>query len=169
MGKDFFLIRFSSSEDYGKVLRGGSWFVDEHFLAIRPWEPYFKASEAKLSLVAIWIRLPKLPIEFYEREVLKIIGKAIGLVLRIDSYIASKSKGNYARLCIQIDLEKLLTKWVRVGRINLQVLYEGISTLCFCCGRLSHKQENCCYGVKQVDQGSKLGEEDEPIIHSNWE
>ena len=32
--------------------RGGPWFVGEHFLAIKPWEPYFKASEAKLSSVS---------------------------------------------------------------------------------------------------------------------
>ena len=84
LGKDFFLIRFSSSEDYDKVLRGGPWFVGEHFLAIRHWEPYFKASEAKLSSVVVWVKLPELPIEFYDGEVLKKIGEAIGLVLCID-------------------------------------------------------------------------------------
>ena len=167
LGKDFFLILFSSSEDYDKVLRGGPWFVGEHFLAIRPWEPYFKASEAKLSSMAVWVKLPDLPIEFYDKEMLKKIGKAIGLVLCIDSYIASESRGSYARLCIQIDLEKPLTKWVRVGRINQQVLYESISTLCFCCGRLGHKLENCCYRVKQTEQGKKLREEEEPASHSN--
>nr|POF06079.1 hypothetical protein CFP56_38220 [Quercus suber] len=54
LGKDFFLIRFSSSDDYDKVLKGGPWFVGEHFLAIKRWEPYFKASEAKLPSVAMW-------------------------------------------------------------------------------------------------------------------
>ena len=126
LGKDFFLIRFSSTEDYDKVLRGGPWFVGEHFLAIRPWEPYFKASEAKLSSVAVWVRLFELPIEFYDREVLKEIGKAIGPVLCIDAYIATESNGSYTWLCVQINLEKPLTKWVRVGRSNQQVLYEGI-------------------------------------------
>ena len=84
LGKDFFLIRFSSSEDYDKVLRGGPWFVGEHFLAIRHWEPYFKASEAKLSSVVVWVKLPELPIEFYDGEVLNKIGEAIGLELCID-------------------------------------------------------------------------------------
>ena len=63
LGNDFFFIRFSNNEDYDKVLKGGPWFVREHFLAIKQWEPYFKASEAKLSSVAMWVRLPKLPIE----------------------------------------------------------------------------------------------------------
>ena len=93
-----------------KVLRGGPWFVGEHFLAIRPWEPYFKALEAKLSSVAIWVRLPQLLIEFYDREVLKEIGEAIGPVLRIDAYTATESRGSYAKLCVQINLEKPLKK-----------------------------------------------------------
>ena len=71
-------------------------------------------------------------------------------MLRIDSYTATGSCGSYARLCIQVDLEMPFIKWVRVGRINQQVLYEGISTLRFCCGRIGHKQESCCYRVKQV-------------------
>nr|POE90285.1 hypothetical protein CFP56_61270 [Quercus suber] len=57
LGKDFFLIKFNVEEDYDKVLRGGPWFISGHFLAIKPWEPYFKAyfkaSEAKFSLVAV--------------------------------------------------------------------------------------------------------------------
>lgn len=104
------MIIFNSTEDYNKVLRVGPWFVGEHFLAIRPWEPYFEASKAKLSSVAVWVRLPKLPIEFYDREVLKEIGEAIGPVLRIDAYTAIESRGSYTRLCVQINMEKPLTK-----------------------------------------------------------
>ena len=51
LGNDFFLIRFSNSDDYDKVLCGGPWFIGEHFLAIKPWEPYFKAFEARLKSV----------------------------------------------------------------------------------------------------------------------
>ena len=144
------MIRFSSTDDYDKVLRGGPWFIGGHFLAIKPWEPYFKASKAKLTSVAVWVRLPELRIEFYDTFVLKEIGSVIGLVLRIDSYTAFETRGGYARLCVQIDLEKPLINSIRVGRLVQRVLYEGISSLCFCCGRVGHKQENCSYYVKQI-------------------
>ena len=62
------------------------------FLAIKPWEPYFKASKATFSSVAILVRFPKLPIEFYDSSVLREIGLAIGSVLRIDSYTTSGSR-----------------------------------------------------------------------------
>ena len=63
------------------------------------------------------MRFPELPIEFYDIKVLKEIGSAIGPMLRIDSYIATGSRGSYARLCIQIDLDKPLIKSIRIGRL----------------------------------------------------
>ena len=156
LGKDFFLNKFHDEYDYDKVLRGGPWFVREHFLAIKPWEPYFKVSEASFSFVAIWVRFPELPIEFYDSSILHEIGSAIGPVLRIDSYTASGSRGSYTRMCIQIDLSKPLINTVRVGRLCQKVMYEGISSLCFCCGRLGHKQETCSYQVKPSEKASEV-------------
>ena len=149
-GEIFFLIRFSCSEDFDFVLRGGPWFIGGHYLAIMPWEPYFKAFEAKLSFVAVWVRLLKLPMEFYEASILKEIGSVIGPVLRIDSFTASETRGGYARLCVQINLDKPLITSIRIGRLVQRVMYEGVSLLCFNCGRLGHKKESCCYQVKQV-------------------
>ena len=81
LGHDFFLIKFSDDSDYDKVLRGGPWFIGEHFLAIKPWEPYFKASEATFSTVVVWICFPELLIEFYESSVLEKLEVPLGLFL----------------------------------------------------------------------------------------
>nr|XP_023908557.1 uncharacterized protein LOC112020226 [Quercus suber] len=98
---DFYLIKFGLVEDFERVLKGGPWFVGEHYLTIRAWEPHFKPLEATCSKVAVWARLPSLPIEFYELEVLQDIGRAIGPVLRIDANTAAGTRGRYARLCVQ--------------------------------------------------------------------
>nr|XP_023901446.1 uncharacterized protein LOC112013276 [Quercus suber]POF20505.1 hypothetical protein CFP56_63171 [Quercus suber] len=116
LDKDFYLIRFGLVEDYDNVLKGGPWFVGGHFLNIRVWEPNFKPSTAVCNMVAVWIRFPELPIEFYALCVLKEIGNAIGPVLRIDSNTAAGARGRYARICVQIDLNKPLVR---------QILLEG--------------------------------------------
>ena len=91
LGHDFFLFRFCLVEDYDKVLRGGPWFIGEHYLIIRPWEPNFKPSMANCS--SVWARLPELPIEYYKASVLHRIGRALGPILKIDAQIASESQG----------------------------------------------------------------------------
>ena len=85
LGHDCFLARFWVKEDLDNVLKEGPWFIGQHFLAIKPWESEFSASEVDLSQVAIWVRLLGLPIGFYALEVLENIGSAIRPVLRIDS------------------------------------------------------------------------------------
>ena len=150
--KDFFLIKFNERSDYNKVLQGGPWFIREHFLAIKPWKPYFKASEASFSSVAVWMKFLELPIEFYDPLVLREIGSAIRPVLRIDSYTALGSKASFACLCGQIDLSKPLVNLIRVGHLRQKVMYEGISALRFCCRRLGHKQENCGFRVRPMEK-----------------
>lgn len=75
------------------------------------------------------------------------IGKAIGNVLRVDTHTASESRGRFARLCVQIDVEKLLVTAVLIGRFEQAVYYEGIQKLYFAYGRMGHRKENCPYTI----------------------
>ncbi|XP_065634508.1 uncharacterized protein LOC136069677 [Quercus suber] len=143
LGNDFFLVKFELKMDLDVVFKGGPWFVGQQFLAIRKWEPEFKAEEATLSSVAVWIRLPGLPIEFYEPTILKKIGRAIGPVLRIDSFNANGARRRFARLCVQIIIDQPLINTVKIGKMSQPVQYEGINMLCFACGRLGHRMEYC--------------------------
>ncbi|KAL0016314.1 hypothetical protein SO802_003383 [Lithocarpus litseifolius] len=151
LGNEFFLIRFSIVEDRAKVLKGGPWFVGGHYLSIRRWEPNFDAKTTKLSAVAVWIRLPGLPIEYYEPSVLKDIGLAIGPVLRIDTQIAMEARGRFARLCVQVNFDKPIIKLIKIGGVRQPVQYEGINALCFSCGHVGHKTEGCSYRTKSLN------------------
>ena len=100
--------------------------MGDHFLSIRPWEWFFKPSTANISLVAVWIRLYELPIELYETEILREIGESIGKVLRIDTHTAMEARGKYARMCIQIDINKPLIDTILIGWFEQAMNYEGI-------------------------------------------
>ena len=157
LGKEFFLTRFSCKEDHEMVLRKGPWFVGDHFLSIRPWEPNFKPSSTNVSSIAVWIRLNELPIEYYEMEVLSQIGNSVGKILRIDTYTANEARGRFARLCVQVDVDKPLVTTVLLGGIHQAVNYEGIHKLCFSCGRIGHRKEACPYLIRSIAQLDKDG------------
>ncbi|XP_075670298.1 uncharacterized protein LOC142640088 [Castanea sativa] len=100
LGMDYFLVNFELIEDMDNTLKGGPWFIGQQFLAIRQWEPEFKASYADFSSVTVWIRLSELPIEFYEPAALLKIGKAIGPILHIDTNTVNGVRGRFARICV---------------------------------------------------------------------
>ena len=76
--------------------------------------------------------------ELYEAQVLKQIGEFIGKVLRIDSHTTMEARGKYARLYLQIDINKPLINTVRISSFEQPVIYEGIYKLCFSCSRIGH-------------------------------
>nr|POE95194.1 uncharacterized protein CFP56_46978 [Quercus suber] len=117
--------------------------------AITVKEPDFRLASANVNSIAVWVRLNELPIEYYNAEALLHIGKNIGNVLRVDTHRASKAKGRFARICVQIDVDKSLVTAVLIGRFEQPVCYKGIQKLCFDCGRMGYCKENCLYTVRQ--------------------
>ncbi|XP_075654038.1 uncharacterized protein LOC142624363 [Castanea sativa] len=114
----FFLVRVYSKEDLERVIKRSPWFIGDHFLSLRPWEPFFKSSTANVSLITVWIRLNELPIELYEIEVLKEMGESIGKVLRIDSHTAMEARDRYTRLCVQADINRPLVNNILIGHFE---------------------------------------------------
>ena len=147
LGHGFFLMRFSLREDYEATLKRGPWSIGEHFLSIRPWELDFDPASANVSTVAVWIRLNELLIEYYNAKALLHIGKVIGNVLRVDIHTASESRGRFARLCVEVDVEKPLVTAILIGKHEQLVCYEGIHKLCFGCRRIGHRKEQCLYVI----------------------
>lgn len=52
IGHGFLIVKFHEKEDRSRVLRDGPWFVNQRFLTVRMWEPYFSPDKASFSSVA---------------------------------------------------------------------------------------------------------------------
>jgi hypothetical protein len=92
----------------------------------------------------------------------------------IDKLCYGGTRGIFARLCIQIDIDKPLTRTVRVGKTRLAVIYEGVSLLCFHCGKIGHRRERCPIRALEeselpsANDQSSLVEEDKPKGFGPW-
>lgn len=100
LGLDYFLVNFELAKDVDNILKGAPCFIGQHFLAIRKWKLEFKGSSTTFSSVEIWVRLCKLPIEFYDLASQLKIGKAIRPTLCIDSHTINWARGQFVHLCV---------------------------------------------------------------------
>lgn len=66
----------------------------------------------------------------------------------MDTHTASETNGRFARLCVQVDVDKPLITTVLIGKFKQKVSYEGIHKKCFSYGRIGHRRESCPYTVK---------------------
>lgn len=71
----------------------------------------------------VWVRFPELPIEYYDREFLFMLGATIGNPGRVDATRENAMRGKFARLCVEVDFNKLLISRVKIGRFHQRVEY----------------------------------------------
>ncbi|CAN1128424.1 hypothetical protein LINPERHAP2_LOCUS4620 [Linum perenne] len=64
----------------------------------------------------------------------QIIGDRIGIMVRVDHTTLEGSRGNFARICVEVDLCKPLLSKYRLRRRVRRIEYEGLHTICFNCG-----------------------------------
>ncbi|PKI43290.1 hypothetical protein CRG98_036317 [Punica granatum] len=79
-----------------------------------------------------------------------ILGHYLSMREWVPHFIPSKAKidkattwGNFARICVEIDLAKTLKGHFKLRGDSFDIAYEGIQLVCFRCGRYSHRQDEC--------------------------
>ncbi|XP_028757252.1 uncharacterized protein LOC114716409 [Neltuma alba] len=140
----YFVVSFEDEEDLNRIYQEGPWMVSNRYLVVQRWRPNFDPWSADLQKkIAVWIRIPLLPLEFFNAESLKMIGSLIGRALKIDRVTYGSERGKYARICVEIDIKKRLKSAVNIfGRCRC-VEYEGLHLICFCCGKYGHHKDSC--------------------------
>lgn len=66
------------------------------------------------------------------------VGSKLGQLLKIDTCTSTTTRGRYARICIEVLLERPLKTHRNIGNHRQSLLYKGISILCTSCGHLGH-------------------------------
>lgn len=159
---NFYVVRFSDDKDLNYALEEGPWMVAGHYLICQRWKPEFDAYEDDVGKQAVWVRIPRLPIEYYEKDLLWEAGYEIGKTLKVEEHTLNEKKGNmdmfltergqFARLCVEVDLRKTLVPKVRIRKKEYPVEYEGLPLICFECGRFGHRKEQCPLVVKPPEK-----------------
>ncbi|CAN1836423.1 hypothetical protein LINPERHAP1_LOCUS34764 [Linum perenne] len=138
----FFLVRFSDQDDYQRAAFRGPWKIYDYYISVARWTPQFNEEEP-LEKILTWVRLPRLPIHYFNQLAVTRIGNHIGRTVRLDLATSEGARGRYARVCVEVDISKpLLGKYMIEDRTFL-VEYESLENICHHCGIYGHKIDSC--------------------------
>ncbi|XP_058763130.1 uncharacterized protein LOC131636537 [Vicia villosa] len=143
LGNDYFMVSFTSDTDHDNALMEGPWLIYDHYLTVREWRPNFCPTSDAIEEIAVWVRISGLPLEYYDARVLSFIGNRIGQTVKVDRNTLCIERGKYARLCVQMDLTKLLLAMFSIKGRHYKIEYEGLHRLCMICGRFGHVKDGC--------------------------
>ncbi|KAH0438322.1 hypothetical protein IEQ34_026108 [Dendrobium chrysotoxum] len=146
-GPRSFLCIFRSSEARDAVLQGGPWSVAGSLLGLDRWSPQYSPSSLRGFHSAVWVRLPQLPLLYWDLTNLTCMANIIGEPLWMDEHTSSWGRSSFARICVRLDLSKPLRPgfWINgvTGRFYQRIEYEGLSNFCFRCGLVDHSVAAC--------------------------
>ncbi|XP_028805754.1 uncharacterized protein LOC114760640 [Neltuma alba] len=140
----YFVASFEDEADMRSIYQEGPWMMGDRYIVVQRWHPNFDPWNAETQRkIAVWIRIPLLPLEFFNLATIRRIGSMIGKTLKVDRATHASERGKYARICVEIDLLKRLKSGVTNFGNRRCIEYEGLHLICFCCGKYGHHRDAC--------------------------
>ncbi|KAI9128007.1 hypothetical protein K1719_001000 [Acacia pycnantha] len=161
---DFYLVNFQNMDDYMEALTGGPWVILDAYLSVARWKPEFSPTHEKIVSVVAWVRFPDLPAPLFDKKFLLNLGNSIGKAIRLDVHTAQRTRGRFARMCVELDLSKPLVPEFDVEGQKLSVVYESLGKICNSCGRVGHTKEGCEAFHRKLNEGSMVVDEAEQNV-----
>ncbi|KAI9116643.1 hypothetical protein K1719_012301 [Acacia pycnantha] len=146
-------------DDYMEALIGGPWVISDAYLSVACWRPEFSPKNEKIDYVVAWVRFPDLPSPLFDKKFLLNLGNSIGKAIRLDVHTTQRKRGRFARMCVELDLNKPLVPDFNVEGQILSVVYESLGLLCNKCGRVWHLKDGCkAFHRKLNEEGMTVDE-----------
>ncbi|KAL9431996.1 hypothetical protein AB3S75_027078 [Citrus x aurantiifolia] len=154
----YFLVKFRKEDDADFVLTQGPWLVAGHYLTVQLWSPHFDSSNEKIDKITAWIRLPGMPLHYYHKKIIRMLGHVIGKVIKIDYNTELATRGKFAHIAVEVSLGSPLTsQFLLDGRIQ-RIEYKALPTICFGCGKYGHISSSCPNNLILETRGEKTND-----------
>ncbi|KAL0909997.1 hypothetical protein M5K25_020918 [Dendrobium thyrsiflorum] len=133
---------FPTAECRDAVVRAGPWFVGHKFIGMDRWCPF---PGGLFSVV--WVRLPHLPLLFWDRIHIARLVSIIGEPLWLDESTAAWGSSSFVRFAVRMSITCPLRPGVAVvgptGRFFQAFVYEGLAIYCPHCCSVDHSADSC--------------------------
>ncbi|KAJ8749455.1 hypothetical protein K2173_025650 [Erythroxylum novogranatense] len=138
-----YIVTLTNEDDYNNAILNGPWTLGSNYLMVYPWTPTFHAHANNLTAVALWLRIPALPVHYFHETILWKITKPLGTFIKADHSTLTAARGQYARIAVQMDLSQPLKGMLEIDACTYKIEYEDLPIICFSCGKYGHSTETC--------------------------
>ncbi|KAL4371951.1 hypothetical protein AHAS_Ahas06G0217100 [Arachis hypogaea] len=101
--------------------------------------PLYANGKTQVQKIVVWVRIPNLPIELYNKYFFWKVKKSLGTMLKVDKLTSIHSRRKFAHICVEIDLRNMLVPSFSALDKEFYIEYEDLHQICFKCGRYGHK------------------------------
>ncbi|KAG5525263.1 hypothetical protein RHGRI_031816 [Rhododendron griersonianum] len=112
VGGGIYQFVFGKESDLLRVIAGGPWLYNNHFIVLHRWEEGLRPEQINFSYSPFWIQLRALPLEFMSIEVGRKMIVGFGEVQEV---MMAQLHGNQGR-CIRVRVELDITKPIPRGK-----------------------------------------------------
>ncbi|XP_061999123.1 uncharacterized protein LOC133716426 [Rosa rugosa] len=158
LANNWFRLEFSLEDDLLYVLDERPWYIKGRIFHVQRWFPGFDPLFTRIQHLVVWIRLPNLPLHYYDPKVLEDAVMPLGKFIKLDEATTQGSQCIFARVCLEIDIRHPLTRILVIHTeddlddpVSVRVSYEGLFVVCFQCGSHKHKINTCPFRVREED------------------
>lgn len=114
LSNEYYIVSFSSKEDRDYAYYEGPWMIDDHYLLVQRWRPNFNPWRAdRQRRIAVWVRIPNLPMELCTVKSLGLIGNMIGKMIKIDRSTSIYDKGEFDGFVLRLTFKNLYYRHLR--------------------------------------------------------
>ena len=147
MENGFMSFDFSYMQDLAGILCEGKWAIGHSTLVLQKWSSSLNLNDSFFVQAPVWVRLPKLPLEFWNEDIFVGIARTFGELLSIDPTTASKRRLNFSRICIGVregtDMPVSIALHSKLGVHTQKLIYETIPFAYFLYLKAGHKAHQC--------------------------
>lgn len=90
------------------------------------WKSNFRSSLQTITSTLILVRFRELPLEAFDEKFLDDMGDLVGRTVKVDPISVEAHRGRYARVCVEVDLNKPLLPSIIVFYASQIMEYEGL-------------------------------------------
>uniref|UniRef100_A0A2C9VPR0 CCHC-type domain-containing protein n=1 Tax=Manihot esculenta TaxID=3983 RepID=A0A2C9VPR0_MANES len=158
LGPKLYMFQFFHEIDLSRVIQdyldsvrivdGGPWTFNNSLLVTHHLQAGENPAEVPLVEALFWVQVFNVPVGYFNELVAELLGNFIGRFVKYDSAAITRGWQSYMRLRVAVDIRQPLIRAKKVhtqgGKIvTVSFKYERLSTFCYNCGRIGHKDQFC--------------------------